>query len=249
MKTNIPSLPEQEKIANFLSSVDIKIEKLEKKKELLEKYKKGMIQKLFSQKLRFKDENGDDYPEWEEKKLGEIAKFSKGKNIAKIDISEEGFECIRYGELYTKYNEVIKEVTSKTNLKETDLIFSEIGDIIIPASGETAIDLATASCILKKGIALGGDINIIKTKENGIFLSYYMNNSKKYEIASLAQGISVIHIYNSQLGLLKLSLPSLPEQEKIANFLSSIDRKIELIEQELEKNKEFKKGLLQQMFV
>lgn len=249
LKTNIPSLPEQEKIANFLSSVDIKIEKLEKKKELLEKYKKGMIQKLFSQKLRFKDENGDDYPEWEEKKLGEIAKFSKGKNIAKIDISEEGFECIRYGELYTKYNEVIKEVTSKTNLKETDLIFSEIGDIIIPASGETAIDLATASCILKKGIALGGDINIIKTKENGIFLSYYMNNSKKYEIASLAQGISVIHIYNSQLGLLKLSLPSLPEQEKIANFLSSIDRKIELIEQELEKNKEFKKGLLQQMFV
>ncbi|MGL4511311.1 restriction endonuclease subunit S, partial [Cetobacterium sp.] len=123
LKTNIPSLPEQEKIANFLSSVDIKIEKLEKKKELLEKYKKGMIQKLFSQKLRFKDENGDDYPEWEEKKLGEIAKFSKGKNIAKIDISEEGFECIRYGELYTKYNEVIKEVTSKTNLKETDLIF------------------------------------------------------------------------------------------------------------------------------
>lgn len=245
----IPSLPEQEKIANFLSSVDIKIEKLEKKKELLEKYKKGMMQKLFSQKLRFKDENGNDYPEWEEKRLGEIAKFSKGKNITKADISEEGFECIRYGELYTKYNEIIKEVTSKTNLKETDLIFSEVGDIIIPASGETAIDLATASCVLKNGIALGGDINIIKTKENGIFLSYYMNNSKKYEIASLAQGISVIHIYNSQLGLLKLSLPSLSEQEKIANFLSSIDRKIELIEEELEKNKEFKKGLLQQMFV
>ncbi|WP_293720304.1 restriction endonuclease subunit S [uncultured Cetobacterium sp.] len=124
-----------------------------------------------------------------------------------------------------------------------------MGDIIIPASGETVIDLATASCVLKTGVALGDDINIIKTKENGIFLSYYMNNSKKYEIASLAQGISVIHIYNSQLELLKLSLPSLPEQEKIANFLSSIDRKIELVEQELEKNKEFKKGLLQQMFV
>ena len=229
----LPTIREQEKISTILSKWDEGISNQEKLIEAKKKYKKSMMQKIFSQELRFKDENGNDYPEWEEKKLGEIAKFSKGKNITKTDISEEGFECIRYGELYTKYNEVIKEVTSKTNLKETDLIFSEVGDIIIPASGETAIDLATASCVLKNGVALGGDINIIKTKENGIFLSYYMNNSKKYEIASLAQGISVIHIYNSQLGLLKLSLPSLSEQEKIANFLSSIDREIELLEKEL----------------
>ena len=102
---------------------------------------------------------------------------------------------------------------------------------------------------MKDKVALGGDLNILKTKENGIFLSYYMNNKLKYKIASLAQGASVVHLYETHLKLLKLYLPCLEEQKKIADFLSSIDNKIEKIENEVESLKEFKKGLLQQMFV
>lgn len=246
---NIPSIQEQEKIANFLSSVDKKISLTEEKLELFREYKKGVIQKIFSQELRFKDSNGNDYPEWEEKKLGEIAFFSKGKLISKEDITEEGVECIRYGELYTIYKEKIEKVVSKTKLEKNKLILSEKNDVIIPSSGETAIDIAVASCVMKDGVALGADLNIIKTKENGLYLAYFINNPAKLELASLAQGASVIHLYEKHLKLLNIKIPTLEEQEKIADFLSSIDSKIESIEKELEGLKEFKKGLLQQMFI
>lgn len=246
---SLPSLPEQTKIANFLSSVDEKLQALKKKKSLLEVYKKGMMQKLFSQELRFKDENKGEFAEWEEKKLGDISVFSKGKNISKADIVEDGItECIRYGELYTYYGETINQIKSRTNISLDNLVLSEANDIIIPASGETQIDIATASCVLKSGIALGGDLNIIKTKQNGVFMSYYLNNAQKQQIASLAQGISVVHLYSSQLALLEIQLPTLPEQTKIANFLSSIDEKIKKVEVQITKTEIWKKGLLQQLF-
>ncbi|KZX10984.1 restriction endonuclease subunit S [Methanobrevibacter curvatus] len=194
-------------------------------------------------KLRFSEFSD----EWEEKKLEDIANFSKGKGISKNNISKEGIECIRYGELYTTYNEKISRIVSKTNLAKEDLILSEKYDIIIPTSGETAIDLATASCVMKKGVAIGGDTNIIKTKENSLFLSYYLNNKQK-EIASLAQGVSVVHLYSSALKKLKLNLPKIKEQEKISNFLTKIDRKITILEDKLSYFKDFKKFCLQQLF-
>jgi len=165
--------------------------------------------------------------EWETKKLGEIATFSKGKGISKSDIEENGItECIRYGELYTHYTEVINKIKSKTNVNTSTLVLSEENDVIIPASGETTIDIATASCVLKSGIALGGDLNIIKTANNGVFLSYYLNSKKKMEIANLAQGISVVHLYSSQLASLTLSLPKLNEQDRISSFLALLDERI-----------------------
>ncbi len=244
-----PPLPEQQKIAAFLTAVDSKIEQLSKKKALLEQYKKGMMQKLFSQELRFKDDQGNEFPDWEVKRLGDVATFSKGKGISKADISRDGvLECIRYGQLYTDYTETIRNVKSRTNIPAKKVVLSEPNDIIIPASGETQIDIATASCVLKGGVALGGDLNIIKTKYDGVFLSYYLNSNKKYDIAKLAQGISVVHLYAAQLKLLHLNLPSIPEQNKIATFLSSIDKKINLISTELTHAQAFKKALLQQMF-
>ena len=173
--------------------------------------------------MRFPGFEGD----WEVKKLGEIAKFSKGKGISKIDVVEDGAtECIRYGELYTHYGETVDEIKSKTNIDKSSLVLSEANDVIIPASGETQIDIATASCVLKSGVALGGDLNIIKTSNNGVFLSYYLNSSKKMEIARLSQGISVVHLYSSQLALLNLKLPILSEQNKIATFLSLLNERI-----------------------
>jgi type I restriction enzyme S subunit len=162
------------------------------------------------------------------KKLGEIATFSKGKGISKSEIEENGItECIRYGELYTHYREVINEIKSRTNVDKSALVLSEENDVIIPASGETTIDIATASCVLKPGIALGGDLNIIKSKNDGVFLSYYLNSKKKMEIANLAQGISVVHLYSSQLASLSLSLPTNQEQEKISTFLAKISERID----------------------
>ena len=246
----LPSLPEQQKIADFLTIVDKKIQALEKKKGLLEQYKKGLMQKVFKQEIRFKQEDGSDYPEWEEKRLGDIVTFSKGKGISKSDIELEATNpCIRYGELYTQYGEVIDNIVSHTNLQKEGLVLSEANDVIIPSSGETNIDIATASCVLYDGIILGGDLNIIKSKMNGVFLAYYMNSHLRLEIAKYGQGVSVVHLYSSHLKLLKLLVPSLNEQNKIANSLSAIDDKISVVTSQINKKKEWKKGLLQQMFV
>lgn len=195
--------------------------------------------------LRFPEFQGD----WKKQNLGEIASFSKGKGISKADIVEDGAtECIRYGELYTTYGETIDEVKSRTNIDVDDLILSEANDVIIPASGETQIDIATASCVLRDGIALGGDLNIIKTENNGVFLSYYLNNKKKLEIASLAQGISVVHLYASQLSLLELNLPTKEEQDKIAFFVRSTDEKIQALKKKHSLLEQYKKGVMQKLF-
>ena len=250
LEVSTPSLPEQTKIANFLTVVDEKISLLTQKADLLSQYKKGVMQQIFSQELRFKDDDGQEFPEWEEKRLGDIATFSKGKGISKADIDENGKAfCIRYGELYTEYGETIDVVKSKTNVNVNNLILSEINDVLIPASGETQIDIATSSCVRISGVVLGGDLNIIKSQENGVFLAYYLNTQKKLDIAKLAQGNSVVHLYASQLKLLDLKLPELKEQTKIANFFTAVDEKITNNQTQLNALKQYKQGLLQQMFV
>lgn len=245
-----PSIQEQTKIASFLSAVDEKISQLNQKHRLLCDYKQGMMQKLFSQQLRFKADDGGEFGEWEETTLDKKGIFLKGKGISKADIVEDGIlPCIRYGELYTQYGEVISKIISATNLDSDSLVLSKANDVLIPASGETQIDIATASCVLDDDIALSGDLNIYRTKENGIFLSYLIRSHLKMQIAQLAQGNSVVHLYSSQLKTIKLNLPCLEEQTKIANFLSAIDQKIEVVAQQIEQAKTWKKGLLQQMFV
>lgn len=251
LKVRIPTnIQEQQKIATFLTSVDTKIQQLTKKKALLEQYKKGVMQKIFKKEIRFKDEKGRDYPKWERKKLGTIATIVKGKGISKSDIVEDGkLECIRYGELYTHYSQRIDKVISRTNVDERNLQLSETNDVIIPSSGETQIDIATACCVLRSGIALGGDLNIIKSKQNGVFLAYYLTGPLKRAIAKVAQGNSVVHLYPSQLESLRIELPCIEEQNKIANFLGSLDDKIDHVDAQMGEVSRFKKGLLQQMFV
>lgn len=206
-----------------------------------------MSNKKIIPRLRFPEFESDG--EWKKKLLGDVASFSKGKGISKSDISVKGtISCIRYGQLYTTYNETITDVISKTNLPIDNLIFSEKNDVIIPSSGETQEDIATASCVINSGIALGGDINIIRSDINGVFLSYYLNNAKKQDIAKLAQGISVVHLYSSQLEKLEIEVPKPKEQQKIANCLSSLDNLIGAANVKLEVLKAHKKGLLQQLF-
>lgn len=263
-KNVFPLLDEQQKIASFLSKVDEKIGLLSEKKDKLTEYKRGVMQQLFNGKwheqdgrlnfvpptLRFKADDGSEFPDWEEKKLAEVAQFSKGKGISKADITDNGqVSCVRYGELYTTYSEVIDTVYSKTSLPEDELILSRANDVIIPSSGETALDIATASCVLHSDIALSGDLTIIRSQIDGVFLSFQLNTVRKHELASIAQGSSVIHLYSSHLKNVTVSIPDIQEQKKITKFLSAIDQKIDLVNSELNKTKEWKKGLLQQMFV
>ncbi len=187
--------------------------------------------------------------EWEEKKIGQIADLYKGKGISKSDIVVGGVQpCIRYGELYTLYGEVINNVISKTNISASDLFLSNGNDVIIPASGETKIDIATASCVIHDNIALGGDLNVIRSNQNGIFLSYYLNGTLRNKIAKVAQGDTVVHLYPSQLQLIDLAIPSEQEQQKIADCLSSLDDLISAQNQKVEALKRYKKGLMQQLF-
>ena len=242
----LPPLKEQEKIAEILTIWD---EAITKQTELLrakELQKKGLMQKLLSGEVRF-DGFSD---KWKEVRIDKLFDFKKGQELSKEKLEKNGiFECILYGELYTTYSEVISEIKSKTNIKEG--IKSKIDDILIPASTTTsAIDLAIASTIQKDNVLIGGDINILRKKTNNIngeFISKYLTHIKKMEIAKYAQGITIIHLYSKDFKHLKIQLPSLQEQQKIAEVLSLADDEINLLKNELEELKLQKKALMQKL--
>jgi type I restriction enzyme S subunit len=251
LKFKFPTLPEQQKIASFLTDVDDKITKLTKKKNLLEYYKKGIMQKIFNQELRFKDGNGNDFVDWVSAKLGEVAKFQKGKGLPKSEISDNGkHKCIHYGELFTKYNELIVDVISRTNYNNKTIL-SIKNDVLMPTSDVTPNGLATASCLKESNIILGGDVLIIRQnikKLEGVYLAYYIKHFRN-DVMKLVSGSTVYHLYGSDMKNLQIKIPSLEEQAKIANFLSDIDVKIDTLNTKIENSKTFKKGLLQKMFV
>ena len=174
--------------------------------------------------LRFPEFQG----EWKEERLADIADLYKGTGISKDQLSDDGEPCILYGELYTKYkSETIREVISKTNIDNTKLVRSKANDVIIPCSGETAEDIATARCVLNGNILLGGDLNIIRLHGyDGAFMSYQLNGRRKYDIAKVAQGVSVVHLYGEHLKGVKTINPCLEEQKKIAKLLSLLDERI-----------------------
>ena len=243
---DIPPLKEQEKIAEILTTWDEAITKQTELLEAKELQKKALMQKLLSGEVRFSGFSD----EWEEVRIDKLFDFKKGQELSKEKLEKNGiFECILYGELYTTYSEVISEIKSKTNIKEG--IKSKIDDILIPASTTTsAIDLAIASTIQKDNVLIGGDINILRKKTNNIngeFISKYLTHIKKMEIAKYAQGITIIHLYSKDFKHLKIQLPSLPEQQKIAEVLSLADDEINLLKNELEELKLQKKALMQKL--
>lgn len=190
--------------------------------------------------------------DWEEKNLGAIVDFSKGKLLGKKDLTEsDGVPCILYGELYTKYGPIINDVISKTNVAKGKLKKGEKNQILIPSSGETTEDIATASALdINEDVYIGGDLNILTPqKDDGRFISLSLNGVNKWNIAKLAQGKTVVHLYNNDLKLLNINLPvKIEEQQKIGDFFSKLDRQIELEEQKLAKLEEQKKGYMQKIF-
>lgn len=193
--------------------------------------------------LRFPEFSG----EWKEEQLDSIATLSKGVGISKEQLSEVGEPCILYGELYTKYkSEIIKQIESKTDIDCSKLKRSKANDVIIPCSGETAVDIATARCVPFDNILFGGDLNVISLhKYDGAFMSYQLNGKRKYDIARVAQGVSVVHLYGDHLKAIKTYNPTLPEQQKIAKLLSLLDERIATQNKIIEKYESLIKGIAQ----
>lgn len=183
--------------------------------------------------------------EWKVEQLDSIATLSKGVGISKEQLSEEGEPCILYGELYTKYkSEIIKQIESKTDIDCSKLKRSKANDVIIPCSGETAVDIATARCVPFDNILLGGDLNIISLHQyDGAFMSYQLNGKRKFDIAKVAQGVSVVHLYGEHLKTIKTYNPSLQEQCKIAKLLSLLDERIATQNKVIEKLHSLIKGI------
>ena len=193
--------------------------------------------------LRFPEFSG----EWKEERLDEIAELSKGVGISKEQLSEDGMPCILYGELYTKYkSEIIRNVISSTNIEASNLKHSKQNDVIIPCSGETAIDIAVARCVPFDNILLGGDLNVIRLyKDDGAFMAYQLNGKRKIDIAKLAQGVSVVHLYGENLKTIKTYNPCLQEQQKIVRLLSMLDERLEVQNKIIEKLETLIKGIIE----
>ena len=244
---------EQQKIADFLSSVDKKIEQLTRKKELLEKYKTGMMQKLFPKageqhpELRFQDENGQDYPDWVKYKLSDIGVIITGNTPS---TSKEEF----YGGVYHFISPadinsdrfVLKTKTSLTKLGFAECRVVEKGSVLFVCIGSTIGKVAQTL----RDCATNQQINSITCNKNNLndFL-YSLLEFNAARIAQLAGNQAVPIINKSSFGNYAFYFPSLTEQQKIADFLSAIDDKITKVEGKLTKAQTFKKGLLQQMFV
>ncbi|WP_180991320.1 restriction endonuclease subunit S, partial [Tetragenococcus halophilus] len=254
LNINTPSTEEQQKIGDFFSKLDRQIELEEKKLDLLEEQKKGYMQKIFSQDLRFKDDNGNDYPEWKEFKLKDVFFKKKGKGLSKNKLDLDGkYQCLLYGELYTHYKEVINGVFSRTN--EWEGVLSLKNDLLFPNSTTTnAWDLATFSCFKQENVLLGGDITILRPRHQDIesvFFAYYLSNYDPLRkiIASYGQGITIVHLYFNHIKDVIINLPNIEEQQKIGYFFNNLDHRIELQSQKIESLKTQKQGFLQKMFV
>lgn len=190
------------------------------------------------------------FVDWEQRKLGELATFSKGRGYSKSDLEDKGNPIILYGRLYTNYETVIEEVNTYVEKKENSTV-SRGNEVIVPASGETSEDISRASVIAKSGIIIGGDLNIINTKEDiaPTFLALTISNgTQQKELTRRAQGKSVVHIRNSDLKTVELRYPEKDEQLRIGTFFKHLNRTIALHQEKLSKLYALKEAYLQEMF-
>ena len=242
----LPSKQEQQKIASFLSAVDKKLQQLTKKKELLEEYKKGIMQKIFSQELRFKDEFNNNYPDWEEKKLGEELEHKSIRNKSnQVDLvlsvsNKKGF--ISQQEQFDGHQVASKDVTNYKVVNKGEYAYNP-----------SRINVGSIARLddFEKGIVSPMYVIFrLKNNLNPIFFdALYSSHRFKYLIKIGCSGSVRDSLNFDELEKFDIKLPCIEEQQKIANFLSILNKKIDLVSTQIENTKAFKKGLLQQMFV
>ena len=254
MNLKMPTtIEEQQTIGRFFKRLDTLITLHQRKYEKLVNIKKSMLNKMFPPngasvpEIRFKDSTDP----WEQRKLDEIANFSKGVGYSKNDLCEEGTPIILYGRLYTKYETSIFDVDTFVKGKAGS-VYSKGGEVIVPASGETAEDISIASVVVKPGILLGGDLNIVSptTEYDSAFLALTISSGAAHKyLSSLAQGKSVVHLHNADIQSVSAKFPTKREQEKIHLLFGKIDTLITLHQRKLEKLQNIKKSCLEKMFV
>lgn len=239
IKLPLPPKREQAAIARALSDMDALIEaqkKLIAKKRLI---KQGAMQELLKPKKH-----------WESKRLGEVAELYKGKGLSKSQLSKHGkHKCIHYGELFTKYQGLIKNVISKTDNSQNYFFFSASNDVLMPTSDVTPNGLATASCIKEDGVILGGDILVIRTNPNevdGEFLAHFIIQNK-HKIMKLVSGSTVYHLYPNQISNFYFYYPDLSLQKKASDIIFNLDSEIEAQEKKLTKYRQIKEGMMQEL--
>ena len=258
LSVTVPQIEEQQKIADFLTTVDDKIQQLTRKKSLLEDYKKGIVQQIFSQQIRFKADDGSEFPEWEEKVLGEVGTFQTSSVDKLSRDNEQQVFLVNYMNVYRHESisqssrSKLQVVTANDNqVKKSDL---KKGDILFTPSSETPIDI-------------GHSVVIFEDLENTVYSYHLMRFRPKVELdiryshyfcniipvlkqlSSYATGSTRFTISVGNFSKVIVPLPSLKEQQKIADFLLALDTKIEQVNTQQQQTKTFKKGLLQKMFV
>ena len=249
----MPNVDEQRIIGQQFDQLDSLITLHQRKYDKLVVFKKSMLEKMFPK-------DGESVPEirfagftdpWEQRKLGEIASFSKGSGYSKADIRESGIPLFLYGRMYTQYETRVDSVDTFAAPRPGTL-YSKGTEIVVPASGESAEDIARASAITREGIALGGDLNVVYPQRmvTPLFLAYGLSHGSSQKLlAQKAQGKTVVHIHASDLKGLGIAFPDVTEQQAIGTFFSSLDDLITLHQRKLELLRNIKKSLLDKMFV
>lgn len=256
LKYNFPTLTEQQKIASFLTSVDERLTLLAQQKEKLELYKKGVMQQIFSQKLRFKDENGKDYPNWEEKKLGDLGNTFNGLTGKTKEHFGNGKPYVQYMQIFSGSKININDFGFVEIGKNENQSMIQYGDIFFTTSSETPNEIGTTSVLLDKvgevylnSFCFGFRPNSLNELVPEFAQFLFRSKQVRNKIVPLAQGSTRFNMSKVELMKIDLLLPCEEEQQKIASFLSAIDVQIEGVSNKIEQTKLFKKGLLQQLFV
>jgi len=248
LDVSFPSLPEQSRIASFFSAIDEKLKLETQRLTALKQYKKGVMQKLFSQELRFKDENGKEFPDWEVKKLGEIIDYKNGGSYENLVCDNGKYFLITLNSL--DVNGKLKPDHKRVNATDNSL---KKGDLVMVLSDVAhGFFLGLTDIIPSNNYVLNQRMGGLKPKEdidfNSYYLKTYINYNQKY-FKLKGQGSSQKNLGKEDVLFFKIECPKINEQTKIANFLSSIDDKIDQAEKRLQLIQMYKKGLLQQMFV
>jgi len=247
-----PELSEQQKIGLVFSTIDEKLQILKKKKSLLEQYKKGVMQQLFSQELRFKDEDGNDFSDWKEKKLGDVAKLQGGYAFKSELFHTDGIPIIRISNISNNDNYInLDNVVFYDEIPNADNFTIKKGDLIVAMSGATTGKSSIFN--LSYNAYLNQRVGLFRSKTDKLYYDYLIqfvfSESFKEQLISVLVAGAQPNVSSSDIESFDFPFPSIPEQTKIATFLTSLDSKIAQTSLQIEKMQLWKKGLLQQMFV
>jgi len=266
IKIVVPKPKEQQKIANFLTAIDQRITLLKQKKATLEDYKKGLMQKIFSQEVRFKDDEGNDFPDWEVKLFSKLYEFKRTNSFSRDKLNNQSGEIqnIHYGDIHTKFkshfninDEDVPYVNDEVDLSKVKVDeFIQAGDLIIADASEDYDDIGKvieATNVDDKKIIAGLHTFLARRINDKLSVGFaglmMQSEHVRLQIKKIAQGTKVLGISMGRLSKIKLKIPCPEEQQKIANFLSAIDQKINAMDKQITDSELFKKGLLQRMFV